>query len=94
MHRIAVQYTAWHTALHYYTLCGGVLYHVFLPGSQANIGRIEALHGEALGAISSEQGKKAASALEAETKRTNALAQQVRRVRIRGRGEGLEVGLG
>jgi len=45
---------------------------------RSNISRIEQLHGEALSAISSEQGKAATAALEAETKRTNSMAQQVR----------------
>jgi t-SNARE complex subunit (syntaxin) len=45
---------------------------------RANISRIEQLHGEALSAISSEQGKAANMALEAETKRTNSMAQNVR----------------
>lgn len=45
---------------------------------RGNISRIEQLHGEALSAISSEQGKQATAALELETKRTNSMAQQVR----------------
>jgi len=45
---------------------------------RANIARIEAHHGEALGAISAEQGKAATAKLEQEMGGTNALAKKVR----------------
>ncbi|EOD38048.1 syntaxin PM [Emiliania huxleyi CCMP1516] len=44
---------------------------------RANIARIEAHHGEALGAISAEQGKAATAKLEQEMGGTNALAKKV-----------------